>query len=191
MTHWDMLKKATKFEFSLFNVPVRHLISSMAIFVPRDRSAANGPFLMLFPVFYFYQKEAFCTKSHLYCSVECLYPRHLKEQVWHSLWWNSRYAKNNRDLYIYSLFLEQNIFKRTLNSTRSSNKIISLDKSVQDFNIIMCIVLLCKSLHIYMFTYFLFNPGTIMSMNHDLFQYTLYYYLFSFSDGNGFSTCHS
>ena len=40
MTHWDKLSKATKFEFSLFQyIAVRHLP-----FVPRDRSAAKGPF---------------------------------------------------------------------------------------------------------------------------------------------------
>ena len=32
MTHWDMLNKATKFEFSLFNMSqLRHLLSSMTI----------------------------------------------------------------------------------------------------------------------------------------------------------------
>lgn len=42
MTHWVMLKKATKFEFFLFNVLVHHLLSSWD-FEPRDRSAANFP----------------------------------------------------------------------------------------------------------------------------------------------------
>ena len=41
MTHWDMLKKATKFEFSLFNMSQCVICS---LFVPRDRWAANGPF---------------------------------------------------------------------------------------------------------------------------------------------------
>ena len=31
MTHWDLINKATKFEFSLFIVLVRHLLSSLAI----------------------------------------------------------------------------------------------------------------------------------------------------------------
>ena len=49
MTQWDMLKKAPKFEFSLFNMSQCVICSLvfMAIFVPRDRSAANGPFRTL------------------------------------------------------------------------------------------------------------------------------------------------
>ena len=41
VTHWGMLKKATKFEFSLFNMSQCVICS---IFVPCYRSAANGPF---------------------------------------------------------------------------------------------------------------------------------------------------
>ena len=40
MTHWDMLNKATKFEF--FSVPVRHLLSSLAICTTWSFRAHNG-----------------------------------------------------------------------------------------------------------------------------------------------------
>ena len=40
MTHWDMLNKATKFEF--FSVPVRHLLSSLAICTTWLFRAHNG-----------------------------------------------------------------------------------------------------------------------------------------------------
>ena len=41
--HWDMLNKATKFEFSLFNVSHYVICSPVWRFVLRDRSAAKGP----------------------------------------------------------------------------------------------------------------------------------------------------
>ena len=47
MTHWAMLKKENSNLVALLNVPVRHLLSSLAI-VPRDRSAAaKGPLVQL------------------------------------------------------------------------------------------------------------------------------------------------
>ena len=45
MMHGGMLNKATKSEFSLFNifVPNASFALQFGDFVPRDRSAANGP----------------------------------------------------------------------------------------------------------------------------------------------------
>ena len=43
MTHRDMLKKASKFEFSFFNVSQCVISLQFGDFVPRGRSAANGP----------------------------------------------------------------------------------------------------------------------------------------------------
>ena len=44
MTHWDMLNKATKFEFSLFNMSPCVICSPVWQFLPRDRSAAKAPY---------------------------------------------------------------------------------------------------------------------------------------------------
>ena len=43
MTHWDMLNKATKFEFSLFKMAQCVICSPVWRFVPRDCSATKGP----------------------------------------------------------------------------------------------------------------------------------------------------
>ena len=43
MTQWDMFKKATKLEFSLFNMSQCVICSPVWPFVPRDCPAANGP----------------------------------------------------------------------------------------------------------------------------------------------------
>jgi len=51
MTHWDTLKKATKFESSLFNMFQCIICSPVwMIFVPREHSTANGPFPLV-PLF--------------------------------------------------------------------------------------------------------------------------------------------
>ena len=42
MTRWDMFSKATKFEFSLFNMS-QCVICSQVDIVARDLSAAKGP----------------------------------------------------------------------------------------------------------------------------------------------------
>ena len=43
ITYWDMLNKATQFEFSLFNMAQCVICSLVWRFLPRDRSAAKGP----------------------------------------------------------------------------------------------------------------------------------------------------
>ena len=43
MTHWDIVNKATQFEFSMFNTSQCVICSPVWRFVPRDRSAAKGP----------------------------------------------------------------------------------------------------------------------------------------------------
>ena len=43
MTHWDMLNKDNSDLVAFFNIPLRHLLSSLAMFVPRDCSAAKSP----------------------------------------------------------------------------------------------------------------------------------------------------
>ena len=58
MMHWDMLDKASKFEFSLFNMSSASFAHQFGDFVPCDLSAAKGP--LLFPgtfLLSFLQKE--------------------------------------------------------------------------------------------------------------------------------------
>ena len=43
MTPWDMLNKATKFEFFCLTFPSALFALQFGDFVPRDRLAANGP----------------------------------------------------------------------------------------------------------------------------------------------------
>ena len=48
-----VVQKQGQFKFSGFvsHVPVRHLLTSLAIFAPRDRSVAEGPFDWLVTLF--------------------------------------------------------------------------------------------------------------------------------------------
>ena len=71
MTHWDKFNKATKFEFSLFNMPSASFALQFGDFVPRNRSAAKGPLLYVHEVFYLLCSEERDTAKHTRTGKDC------------------------------------------------------------------------------------------------------------------------
>ena len=68
MTHWDMLKKAAKFEFSLFSMHQCVICSPVwrCLYHVTDCSAANGPLrtmLILFHIVMAFNDQPFLTLS--------------------------------------------------------------------------------------------------------------------------------